>query len=436
MQNLGALKFVRGILNKALRSISKDLPSPIQTLTEPKKKYYGISQRSWAWKMDTADTDIAHDEVTYRVRSRGSFIPQAERYSSKDWLHNLRTIPTSRLLRRIRGVLLFNLLWSVVVYVVYSFSQFTCPGAKAHSLLGSALGLLLVFRTNTAYNRFWEGRKIWEGVLNSLRCFGRLVIMYSEHMKTTNVEKLLHLCCAYPICLQEYVQGFRQPKILEELLSKEDILAIDRLTNRPYYITNLMAKELLKIDLSERFTGRERMAMQKHIEDLTKAIGACEKIVQTPVPLTYARHTSRFLSLFCLTAPVALVSELGFYIIIFVPLTTWSLFGILEIGMIIEEPFQRALKLEVFANTIRRDLADLLHVTGLNSKPLNIASTSLRYEAPFYSKKDGLTSPLENVELSSAEISQIIHTKISNGDSTTAIEHQGILGDVIVDNTD
>ena len=69
--------------------------------------------------------------------------------------------------------------------------------------------------------------------------------------------------------------------------------------------------------------------------------------MQTPVPLTYARHTSRFLSLFCLTAPIALVGELGWYIIPFVTMVTWSLFGILEIGMMIEEPFQRALKLEV-----------------------------------------------------------------------------------------
>ena len=68
---------------------------------------------------------------------------------------------------------------------------------------------------------------------------------------------------------------------------------------------------------------------------------------QTPVPLTYARHTSRFLSLFCLTAPIALVGELGWYIIPFCTLVSWSLFGIQEIGMMIEEPFQRALKVRL-----------------------------------------------------------------------------------------
>jgi predicted membrane chloride channel (bestrophin family) len=85
--------------------------------------------------------------------------------------------------------------------------------------------------------------------------------------------------------------------------------------------------------------------MMKHIDDLSATIGSCERIVQTPVPLTYARHTSRFLSLFCLSMPIALVGELHAYIIPFVSFVAWSLFGIQEIGMMIEEPFQRALNL-------------------------------------------------------------------------------------------
>ena len=88
-------------------------------------------------------------------------IPQAERYSTADWLHNLWTIPTSRLLHRIKNVIAANFVWSCIVHAAYSFFKFQSPGSRCHSLLGGALGLLLVFRTNTAYNRFWEGRKIW-----------------------------------------------------------------------------------------------------------------------------------------------------------------------------------------------------------------------------------------------------------------------------------
>ena len=64
---------------------------------------------------------------------------------------------------------------------------------------GSALGLLLVFRTNTAYNRFWEGRRIWERILNSLRDLGRMTVLYGDVIKSARVEKILHLLCAYPL---------------------------------------------------------------------------------------------------------------------------------------------------------------------------------------------------------------------------------------------
>jgi predicted membrane chloride channel (bestrophin family) len=64
----------------------------------------------------------------------------------------------------------------------------------------------------------------------------------------------------------------------------------------------------------------------------SQAIGACERLVQTPVPLTYARHTSRFLSIWCLTLPLALVGDFGFYTVPVMAVVTWALFGIQEIG--------------------------------------------------------------------------------------------------------
>ena len=63
-------------------------------------------------------------------------IPQAERYSSKDWFHNLSTIPSSRLLKRIRGVVIFNFFWSGVVFIVHRYTGFKSPGSRCHSLLG------------------------------------------------------------------------------------------------------------------------------------------------------------------------------------------------------------------------------------------------------------------------------------------------------------
>lgn len=360
----------------------------------------------WQQSQDYEDgIKYAHDEITFRSRSGDTLdIPQAERYSTKDWVHNLWTMKTSRLLKRIRGVIIFNTFWSAAVYIFHLHIKFNAPGSRAHALLGSALGLLLVFRTNTAYNRFWEGRKIWERLLSNLRDMGRMTLVYADVMSDAQVERILHLLCAFPLVLQEHVQGFRQPEALRGLLKEEEILKLGWVSNRPFYIANKLAKEIRTIPETGVFTPRERQMMYKYVDEMSRSIGCCERIVQTPVPLTYARHTSRFLSLWCLTLPVALVTEIGWHIIPFSAFVSWSLFGIQEIGMTIEEPFQRALKLEVFANTIRRDLADLLHVTDAHpqGEPIDISSPALSYIRPAYQKARHFDSIFDSIKNNSS----------------------------------
>lgn len=328
---------------------------------------------------------LVHDEVMYRPGlNEDTFIPQAERYSTKDWLHNLMTIRSSALLKRIKGVLIVNTVWSILIYGINKFIGFNSPGSKAHGLLGGALGLLLVFRTNTAYNRYWEGRKIWERIVSGLRDLSRFVVIYSDVMPSTQLQRILHLLIAFPICLQEYVQGVRQPEKFHGILSDAEIRELDTVTNRPYFLSNRLAREVRLIPESSLFTSRERERMFKFVDEISRSIACCERIVQTPVPLPYARHTSRFLSLWCFTLPICMASEIGFYIIPFSSLVSWALFGILEIGMIIEEPFQSefGLKLDVFVSTIRRDISELLHVTHASMYPLNIDSPVLKYEKP------------------------------------------------------
>ncbi|CAE8655170.1 unnamed protein product, partial [Polarella glacialis] len=88
------------------------------------------------------------------------------------------------------------------------------------------------------------------------------------------------------------------------------------------------------------------------------------RLVQTPVPLSYVRHTSRFLSLFMLTLPWALVEQLGFLIVPVTCFASWALFGIFEIGLVIEDPFKGVLKVEVIAKTLEQDIEETLRCLG------------------------------------------------------------------------
>ncbi|CAM9284102.1 unnamed protein product, partial [Phaeothamnion confervicola] len=304
-----------------------------------------------------------HDEVLYRDRQGERLsIPQAERYSSKDWVHNIVTMPSSIILNRIKMPVMFQMGWAALVALVHAFTHFAGLSMKPATLLGSALGLLLVFRTNAAYQRFWEGRKIWEDLLNLCRDMSRMCVLYTDVIGARGVQRISNLLCAFPIILQEHLQGFKHPAVWSSLLEAAEAEELAKThVNRPLWVANKLGKEVRKITYGDDWTSRERLALLTIVTKLSNCIGSCERLVQTPVPLHYVRHTSRFLTIWCSMLPLMIVSELGFMTVPMMALVTWALFGIQEIGLLIEDPFQRTLKLEIIANTI---FADVMSAIG------------------------------------------------------------------------
>ena len=112
---------------------------------------------------------------------------------------------------------------------------------------------------------------------------------------------------------------------------------------------------------------QERELLRKCTSSLGECLGACERIVQTPIPLHYSRHTSRFVTMYVSTLPFLLVGALGALTLPVMGALSWALFGILEIGHLIEEPFssetdddgQMLLPLNDLCRTIRRDVVEV-----------------------------------------------------------------------------
>ena len=162
-------------------------------------------------------------------------------------------------------------------------------------------------------------------------------------------ERVARLLCAFPVVLKQTLRG------CDVTASGDASAAIDSLTpddrrslllvpNKPLHVCNLLGQQVASVpDMADgSFSARERLAMLHKVSALSDCIGACERIVQTPVPLHYARHTTRLATLFINTLPLVLARELGFAVIPAMGLITWALFGIQEIGLMIEEPFREA----------------------------------------------------------------------------------------------
>lgn len=128
-------------------------------------------------------------------------------------------------------------------------------------------------------------------------------------------------------------------------------------SNRPLWLCDLLSRELVDIPLSEpEYSSRERSMFLAHVEKLSKSIGECERIHQTAVPLNYARHSLRSLTLWLFTLPFAVIGDLGLLTGPVMGAIAWLLLGVYQIGYTIEDPFQGTLRLSILCDAIYRDV--------------------------------------------------------------------------------
>eukprot|EP00563_Minutocellus_polymorphus_P007075 CAMPEP_0181038164 /NCGR_PEP_ID=MMETSP1070-20121207/9789_1 /TAXON_ID=265543 /ORGANISM="Minutocellus polymorphus, Strain NH13" /LENGTH=509 /DNA_ID=CAMNT_0023115929 /DNA_START=101 /DNA_END=1631 /DNA_ORIENTATION=- len=352
-----------------------------------------------------------------------SYLPQVNhRHSAKDWIHNVASLPHSSILRDIRAPVLAVLAWSTVVSVVHRLLlTSTNPvwaglganlqvGPTAHSFLVSSLGLLLVFRTNSAYQRFAEGRRIWERILSESRNLSRMMNLYRRDIGDDRRSRMTQLLAAFPYLLRHHIRpkclecngknipkenrillpepliepvetrhdndktngGSTDPKVLQGGLTSEcwvdkrslpwslfpdtALAKVATAKNRPLWTCDRLGRELASVAYSDNWTSRERLTMLSKVEKLSNAIGECERIHQTAVPLNYARHSLRSLTMWLFTLPFALIRDYGLMTGPIMGGTAWLLFGVYQIGHSIEDPFQGTLRLSVLCEAIRKDV--------------------------------------------------------------------------------
>jgi ion channel-forming bestrophin family protein len=217
---------------------------------------------------------------------------------------------------------------------LYAFT-FT-NGMAVHTIVGTALGLLLVFRTNQSYDRWWEGRKLWGGMVNTCRNLARSTSVHlaAQPERLTQVLKLTQAFPASAMCV------LRQKAWAPEGLEPDDVEAITRHNHAPTAICQRITFHLEAERKAGRLSDIVFTSIDNNNQLLVDIIGACERIHKTPLPFAYVVHLRRALVLYCATLPVALVSTYGWSTIGIVFGVTYIMLGIEEIGVEIEDPFE------------------------------------------------------------------------------------------------
>ena len=235
------------------------------------------------------------------------------------------------------------------------------------------LGLLLVFRTNTAYERFWEGRKSWGSLVNNVRNLARQIwVVIAEQTEEDRTEKIwtLKLLVAFAVATKLHLRGESVNSELQELMSPKRFFKLKSMNNPPLEVAFWIGDYLQQQYNRDRTSDYQLVAMQNLLNNLVDNLGVCERILKTPMPIAYTIHLKQLLLIYCLLLPFQMVDKLGFWTGAIVALISFTLFGIEEIGLEIENPFgydANDLPLDAICNTMKRNIEDLITLTPSNS---------------------------------------------------------------------
>lgn len=264
------------------------------------------------------------------------------------------------------GRTIFCGIFGVLVSILLHFQQPVALPVLASLIPNIVLGLLLVFRTNTAYERFWEGRKLWGALVNTVRNLARQIWIAIAVKEPGDREKkitVLRMLVAFCVAMKLHLRQEPLNEELEKLLPSSQYFKLKTMNNPPLEVAFWIGDYFQQQYDRKLLDSYQLNALHKLLDGMVDCLGGCERILKTPMPMAYAIHLKQLLLLYCLSLPFQMVGSLGWWTGPIVALISFTLFGIEEIGIEIENPFGRDhndLPLDAICATMLRNIEDLI----------------------------------------------------------------------------
>jgi len=261
------------------------------------------------------------------------------KYNPRNWFKLIFALHKSDTMLILWKELIYIGVFSLALaYLVLNFgSHITVLNdlVAVYSLVGFVISLLLVFRTNTAYDRWWEGRKKWGGLVNESRNFS---IKLSMLLKDSEDEKFFaRMIPNFMFATKEHL---RLGVDFEELdLTPEELKEISAKEHVPNAIVQKMYKRLHGLKLAGVMSEEEFRVLDGNLNAFLDHLGACERIRNTPIPYSYMIFLKKFIFLYVSTLPLAFVSTFGYYSAIIATFIFYVLVSMELLAEEIEDPF-------------------------------------------------------------------------------------------------
>jgi putative membrane protein len=277
-----------------------------------------------------------------------------------------------------RALLTYGAVAAVVVgtEVVTAWTWFAIPGVPL-TVLGGAIGIFVSFRTNSCYDRWWEGRRLWGQLVNTSRHFTTQVLAYVEgppEQRRAAQESIVRRHIAYVHTLRCVLRD-QEPTNDDEVAQYLEIDERRELADEPnatHALLHHQARAIAKLAKSGAIDGLRLQLLDGSIATLLDVQGGCERIKKTPFPQSYGFLATKIILVYCALLPLGIVESTGWLAVPITVLVCLAFRLIDEVGDALEDPFSMqplALPLQAIATTIETDLCRRLGERELPEPP-------------------------------------------------------------------
>lgn len=285
-------------------------------------------------------------------------------YNPKDWWKLIFAFHRSDSFRvLLPGMIAVALYTTAVAFVENEIFHATFKNTTmVHSLVGFVLSMLLIFRTNTAYDRWWEGRRMWGSFVNNSRNLALKLHAFLPPEAAAEKALFRDLICNFIYAAKEHLrEGVKTQKLVP--LGNYDAAYYAQGSHVPNQILKALFTEINRLYMNQIITGDHLIVLNAELQSFAENLGACERIKRTPIPYAYSLFLKKIIFIYVFTMPIGFVLDYKYWA---VPVVTFVFYAFASIEVIaeeIEDPFGRDandLPTDSIHDMLRTNLHDIL----------------------------------------------------------------------------
>ena len=289
-------------------------------------------------------------------------------YDSKTWFDFKFLLSKADTLRKMLPILIGIFIYSAVLGYLeievwkLSSNSWVKNINLMHTTLGFVISLLVVFRTNTAYDRWWEGRKQWGALVNNSRNFAIKLAAVLDSQDTEYRQFFRKYIPMYAESLRVHLQS-ESTRLSLDVKEHPELYILEKDKHIPNQVARILSLKVQQMYKEGIITDAHLINLNNEISALTDICGGCERIKNTPIPYSYSSFIKRFIMIYIITLPIGYVFQLGYYVAPLVTFIAYVLGSLELIAEEIEDPFggdPNDLPLQKISHNIQKHVGEIL----------------------------------------------------------------------------